>query len=150
MEITEVKVKLVRDRGDRLQAFCLITFDKEFVVRDVKVIKGNNTYFVAMPSRKTTDHCEKCGCKNHLRAKFCNDCGTALQADRAARRSGTPPKLHADIAHPITTACRSKIQDAVIEAFERELERSTQPGYESADLDDIEEEEEEEIPEVIH
>ena len=146
MEITDVRIKLVRDRGDRLQAFCLITFDEEFVVRDVKIIKGNNSYFVAMPSRKTTDHCDKCGCKNHLRAKFCNDCGTALPTDRASGRSDAPPKFHADVAHPVTSACRSRIQDAVLEAFERELEASKQPGYRSADFDEVEEE----IPEVIH
>ena len=146
MEITEVKVKLVRDRGDRLQAFCLITFDEEFVVRDVKVIKGNNSYFVAMPSRKTSDHCEKCGCKNHLRAKFCNDCGAALPAERAGMHSGTPPKLHADVAHPVTSACRSRIQDAVLEAFHSELEASREPGYASADFDEVDEK----IPEAIH
>ncbi len=146
MEITEVKVKLVRDRGDRLQAFCLITLDEEFVVRDVKVIKGNNSYFVAMPSRKTTDHCEKCGCKNHLRARFCSDCGTSLKPDRATKRSGPPPKFHADVAHPVTSACRSKIQDAVLEAFEKELEASRQPGYRSVDFEEVDEE----IPEVIH
>jgi stage V sporulation protein G len=146
MEITDVRIKLVRDRGDRLQAFCLITFDEEFVVRDVKIIKGNNSYFVAMPSRKTTDHCDKCGCKNHLRAKFCNDCGTALPVDRAGGRAGTPPKFHADVAHPVTSACRSKIQDAVLEAFEKELEASKQPGYRSAEFDEVDEE----VPEVIH
>lgn len=146
MDITDVKVKLVRDRGDRLQAFCLVTFDEEFVVRDVKVIKGNSGYFVAMPSRKTSDHCEKCGCKNHLRAKFCNDCGEVLKADRATKQPGTPPKYHADVAHPVTSECRSRIQDAVLQAFHKELEVSKEPGYEAESF----EEADEEIPEVIH
>ena len=42
MEITEVRVKLVEDTDDRLQAFCSITFDNSFVVRDLKVIEGTN------------------------------------------------------------------------------------------------------------
>ena len=65
MEITEVRVKLVENPDDRLQAFCSITFDDSFVVRDLKVIEGTNGPFVAMPSRKMTGHCPRCQCKNH-------------------------------------------------------------------------------------
>ena len=68
MEITEVRVKLVDNKDDRLKAFCSVTMDNEFVVRDIKIIEGTNGYFVAMPSRKMSDHCDKCGGKNHLRA----------------------------------------------------------------------------------
>ena len=38
-------------------------------------------------------------------------------------------KLHADIAHPINSACREVIQGAVIRAYQEEKERSKQPGY---------------------
>ena len=40
MEISEIRVKLVDDPDDKLQAFCTITFDHEFVVRDLKIIRG--------------------------------------------------------------------------------------------------------------
>src|SRR4030043_132952 len=82
MEISEVRVKLVNNKDDRLKAFCSITMDNEFVVRDIKVIEGASGVFVAMPSRKMSDHCEKCGGKNHLRAKFCNHCGAKLSENR--------------------------------------------------------------------
>ena len=72
MKITEVRVKLMEDSDDRLQGFCSITFDDCFVVRDLKIIEGANGPFVAMPSRKLTSHCSKCGCKNHLRSSYCN------------------------------------------------------------------------------
>ena len=78
MEITEVRIKLMEEGGERLQAFCSITFDNCFVIRDLKIIKGANGPFVAMPSRKLTSHCQQCGAKNHLRAAFCNDCGHKL------------------------------------------------------------------------
>ncbi|MCL4110289.1 UNVERIFIED_CONTAM: hypothetical protein GTU68_038645 [Idotea baltica] len=55
MDITEVRVKLVSDEESRLQAFCSITFDREFVVRDLKVIDGPKGAFVAMPSRRLTN-----------------------------------------------------------------------------------------------
>ena len=32
-----------------------VTFDNQFVVHDIKVVEGNNGYFVAMPSRKGAD-----------------------------------------------------------------------------------------------
>jgi len=53
VEITEVRITL-RDE-ERLKAFANITFDNAFVIRGLKVINGNNGYFVSMPSRKRTD-----------------------------------------------------------------------------------------------
>ena len=146
MEISEVRVKLIENKDDRLKAFCSITMDNEFVVRDIKIIEGTGGYFVAMPSRKMSDHCGKCGGKNHLRARFCNNCGGSLPEDRARKDLKGRMKLHADIAHPINSQCREKIQDKVTVAFEEEVEKSKQPGYKPADLD---EPEDNDIPEVI-
>jgi stage V sporulation protein G len=129
MEITEVKVKLAQNRTDRLRAFCTITFDNDFVVRDLKVIEGTNGLFVAMPSRKLTDKCFKCGAKNHLKASYCNECGAKLPELRAEVDAAGRAKLHADIAHPINSACRERIQKAVEKAFNKELEASKRPGY---------------------
>ena len=50
MEITEVKVSLKEGPDKKLKAYATITFDQSFVVRNVKVIKGNKGFFVAMPS----------------------------------------------------------------------------------------------------
>ena len=135
MEISEVRVKMVANKDDRLKGFCSMTLDDEFVVRDIKVIEGTGGLFVAMPSRKMSDHCSKCGGKNHLRAKFCNNCGAALQENRAREDAKGRIKLHADIAHPINAECRHKIQDAVVKAFEEEMQKSQEPGYEPVDLD---------------
>ena len=112
MVITEVRIKLMEDNNEneRLQAFCSVTFDDAFVVRDLKIIEGTKGSFVAMPSRKLTDRCPQCGCKNHLRARFCNQCGAKLDEDRATRDADGRAKLHADIAHPINSACREVIQ----------------------------------------
>src|ERR1044071_5341914 len=115
--------------NERLQAFCSVTFDDAFVVRDLKIIEGTKGSFVAMPSRKLTDRCPGCGSKNHLRARFCNQGGAKLDEDRATRDADGRVKLHADIAHPINSACREVIQSAVLKAFQQERERSKQPGY---------------------
>jgi stage V sporulation protein G len=53
MEITEVRVFPVNE--EKLKAYATITFDRCFVVRDLKVIQGNNGLFVAMPSKKRKD-----------------------------------------------------------------------------------------------
>ncbi|MBN1123503.1 MAG: septation protein SpoVG family protein, partial [Sedimentisphaerales bacterium] len=90
----------------------------------------------AMPSRKMSDHCERCGGKNHLRAKYCNNCGASLSENRARQDSQGRMKLHADVAHPINAACRKRIQDKIVEAFHEEVERSKQPGYKPVDLDE--------------
>lgn len=129
MEITEVRIKLMEDSDDRLQAFCSITFDDCFVVRDLKIIDGTSGPFVAMPSRKLTSHCHQCGSKNHLKAQHCNHCGARLREDRTPRDSEGRAKLYADIAHPINSACREMIQNRVIAEFRTELDRAKQPGY---------------------
>jgi len=127
--ITEVRIKLVEENNERLQAFCSVTFDNAFVVRDLKIIEGTKGSFVAMPSRKLTDRCSHCGSKNHLRSRFCNQCGHKLDESRAMRDADGRAKLHADIAHPINSACREIIQSAVIKAYAEERERSRTPGY---------------------
>ena len=53
MKITEVKVFPVNE--ERLKAYVTITIDDVFVVRDLKIIKGNEGLFVAMPSKKRKD-----------------------------------------------------------------------------------------------
>ncbi len=139
MVITEVRIKLCEENNERLLAFCSVTFDNAFVVRDLKIIEGTKGMFVAMPSRKLTDRCNKCGCKNHLRARFCNQCGFRMDESRALRVADGRAKLHADIAHPINSGCREMIQERVIKAFHEEIERSKLPGYVSTydDFDDF-------------
>ena len=53
MKITEVKVFCVNE--ERLKAYVTITIENCFVVRDLKIIKGNDGLFVAMPSKKRKD-----------------------------------------------------------------------------------------------
>jgi stage V sporulation protein G len=53
MDITEIRVFPVHE--ERLKAYVTITIDNCFVVRDLKIIHGNNGLFVAMPSKKRKD-----------------------------------------------------------------------------------------------
>ncbi len=54
MKITEVKVYPVEDSG-RLKAYATMVFDDCFIVRDLKIIEGDNGLFVSMPSRRRKD-----------------------------------------------------------------------------------------------
>jgi len=53
MEITEVRVFPVNE--EKLKAYVTIIIDNAFVVRDLKVIKGNSGLFVAMPNKRRKD-----------------------------------------------------------------------------------------------
>ena len=53
IEITEVRVSLRND--EKLKAFVSITLNDSFVIRGLKIIRGNSGLFVAMPSRKRPD-----------------------------------------------------------------------------------------------
>lgn len=87
MEITEVKVFPVKE--ERLKAFATIIFDSCFVIRDLRIINGNNGLFVAMPSKKMKDGSYK------------------------------------DTAHPLNNETRQKIEDRVIDAYKKELEKTS-------------------------
>jgi len=109
-------------------AFCSVTFDDAFVVRDLKIIEGTKGSFVAMPSRKLSDRCNQCGCKNHLRARFC----ISAAADWMKIGPSAPPTAGPSCTPTLpipSTRCREVIQGAVIRAFQEEKERSKQPGY---------------------
>lgn len=53
IQITEVRVSLRND--EKLKAFVSITLNDSFVIRGLKIIRGNSGLFVAMPSRKRPD-----------------------------------------------------------------------------------------------
>ncbi len=122
MEVTDIRMRLINDRTDRLKAFCTVTFDEEFVVRDVKVVEGPDGFFIAMPSRKLSAACPACRHKNQVRARFCEECGGKLRPQSLPRDPGARTRLYRDIAHPITPAFREKLQTCIIDAYRAECE----------------------------
>ena len=136
MNITEIRIKLLLNQRDKLRGFASITIDDVLVIRDIKVIEGARGLFVAMPSRKLCDRCPACAAKNHMRARYCNDCGARLAEDRGELDERGRPRLYADIAHPIHQQARDFVQGAVLAAYAEELDRSKQEGYVAASFDD--------------
>ncbi len=97
MEITNVKVKVMHTEGN-LKAYATITFDDEFVVKDIKVIDGKKGVFIAMPSKP-------------IKNRKVEEAESAEEMER----------LHKDIAHPINPQAREKIQTAILKAYEEAL-----------------------------
>ncbi|TRZ52869.1 MAG: zinc-ribbon domain-containing protein [Dehalococcoidia bacterium] len=131
MEITEVRIFLRDNPTTKLRAYATITFDNAFVVRNIKVIEGNKGLFIAMPSRRIEEPCPKCGAKNSLRSKYCNQCGSQLPAREmgitgegagpiSSEQKPTRRPEHRDIAHPINMETRQYIQKRILEAYEAE------------------------------
>lgn len=137
MNITEVRIKLLDNQPDKLRGFASITVEDCLVIRDLKIIEGTNGLFIAMPSRKLCDRCRSCGCKNHLRARFCNDCGKRLQSDRGGQDERGRMRLYADISHPIHQQARNLVEERVLAAFRHELERSKEEGYVGHSFEDM-------------
>ena len=129
MNITEIRIKLRRRTSrDKLRGFASITLDDCLVIRDLKIIEGAQGLFVAMPSRKLYDRCPACAGKNHLRARYCNDCGARLREERgeptsAAARASTPTSRTRS-----TRTAATSVQRRVLAAFHEELERSQAGG----------------------
>ena len=116
MVITEVRIKLVEENNERLQAFCSVTFDNAFVVRDLKIIEGTKGSFVAMPSRKLTDRCPRAGARTTCGPGSATSAAPARREPRHARRRrpGQAPRRHRP---PDQLGCREVIQNAVIKSY---------------------------------
>lgn len=140
MQITEVRIKLLpRSNGaEKLRAFCTVTLDNEFVIRDLKIIEGARGAFIAMPSRKLMEKCSACGQKNAARSRFCNDCGAALRRSRPHRAMDGRERLYVDVAHPINAAARAKLHKRILEEFRSEEERAASGNYVYSDVNDEE------------
>ncbi|MCM8773561.1 MAG: SpoVG family protein [Candidatus Omnitrophica bacterium] len=131
MEITEVRVSLHNGDGKRLKAYVTVTFDNCFVVRNIKIIEGNNGLFVAMPARKMKQFCSRCGKKTDVGVRYCSSCGVQLPPpprDVAQDKTGT----HQDLAHPITQEFRDYLQKKVLDAYYKEKEvQSSKKSFDS-------------------
>ena len=92
MQITDIRMRMVTAEG-RMKAIASITLDNEFVVHDIKIIEGDNGFFIAMPSRKSTDG------------------------------------EYRDIAHPINSDMRRRMQEALLEEFRRISKQPEGAGY---------------------
>ena len=55
MKITDIRLRLIPNEDSKLKAVASITIDECFVVHDIKVLEGNQGYFISMPSRKTPE-----------------------------------------------------------------------------------------------
>ncbi len=124
MKVTEVRIFPKEGTDKKLRAFATVTFDDCFVVRDIKIIEGNKGYFVAMPSRRVKEPCSKCGHRNVVRSRFCNQCGGKLPELHASSDPVSDPHLlqaeHKDVAHPITVEFREYVQRIILEAYQKE------------------------------
>ena len=81
MNITDVRIRKMPE-DNKLLAIVSVTFDEEFVIHDIKIIEGEKSRFIAMPSKKMGE--------GDFR----------------------------DIAHPINSEARGKLQDAIIAKYE--------------------------------
>ena len=128
MEVTEVRISL-REAGNRkLKAFATITFDDEFVVRDIKIIEGRRGLFVAMPSTKIMESCSACGKKNPIRNTYCSECGAKQSLRDQAADPTERREEHRDICHPIRPEFRHYVQSKIVNAY---LEKVGAPVHQS-------------------
>jgi stage V sporulation protein G len=55
MKITDVRIRQVDKEDSKLKAIASVTIEECFVVHDIKIIQGESSMFIAMPSRKTKE-----------------------------------------------------------------------------------------------
>jgi len=100
MEITNVDISLKNTEGT-LRAYASVTFDNEFVVKDIKITETEKGLAMTMPRRKI---------------KLKEDVDESDPEVRA--------RLYKDVAHPINQNAREKIEKAIFSKYEEELKKS--------------------------
>ena len=55
MKITNVGIYPVKSKESKVKAMCQVTIDEEFVIKGIKLIKGEKGLFVAFPNVKKAD-----------------------------------------------------------------------------------------------
>lgn len=55
MNITDVRIRLVKKDDSKLKAVASITIDDAFAIHDIKIVESADGCFIAMPSRKTAE-----------------------------------------------------------------------------------------------
>lgn len=115
MTITEIRIE-IDERHGGLAAIAEVTFDKSFVVKEVRVIRdpaNTELYFLEFPVRYFVEGCAKCHKPNGLSFNYCSRCGTKLSA-KPDKKMGT--------AHPVSAGFRAYVTDAVLDAYQTKLE----------------------------
>ena len=54
MQITEIRIHLLKKPEGKVRAFASVVFDGQLAIHDFRVIEGARGRFVSMPSRKDT------------------------------------------------------------------------------------------------
>ncbi len=123
MEVTDVRIKILPRKKDKVKAVATITFDNCFVVRNVKLVEGNNGLFVAMPAEEVKRACPQCNSRIPSNSRFCPRCGAHL--------GDTPPNYRnttRDLAHPINQEMREYITQKIISAYQEKLTQGETTG----------------------
>ncbi len=55
MQITSVNVKKYDKEDSKMKGIASVLIDDCFVIRDIRIIEGNDGLFIAMPSRRKND-----------------------------------------------------------------------------------------------
>ncbi len=122
MRITEVRISLRNDA--KLKAFASITLDDCFVIRGLKIIKGMEGIFIAMPSRQKKDgeYQDIAHPINKTTRAWVEDIVIAKYEEEVGRQKGTEGTASAGARSPIFPS------PAPLEAGEaRELTRDDEP-----------------------
>ncbi len=105
MNITDVKVFL--RESNQLKAFVNIVIDDAFIVRNIKVIEGDNGLFVAMPSRRVSSgeyrdiaHPINTETRNQIESVIIEKYKEVLQGALSSANEGSEKKVEKPVEEP--------------------------------------------------
>ncbi len=130
IQVTRVFVQLHRTFEEKCSLLAYLQFhlDDCLCVCDAKLIQTSRGQSVNMPDRKLMDKCPKCHKKNFFRACYCNWCGKGLDNNRAPTDAQGRPKLYANIAFPIRSWLRERLDRCASAAYGDCRERGWESG----------------------
>ncbi|WP_457912652.1 SpoVG family protein [Candidatus Phytoplasma sacchari] len=123
--VTSVRIKKKYKSTNRLKGIASITFDNSFAVRNIKIIQGDEGIFIAMPSVPKFPKEDDDGINDNIKKIKKNYPNNKKNADSEVTDNNdedSPEFL--DIAHPINSEVRNKIESVIKKYFEEMIKRS--------------------------
>jgi DNA-binding cell septation regulator SpoVG len=122
MTITDIRLHFPKTQDTKLLAYATVVIDDCLAIHDLKVIQGDRSPFVQMPSKLAFRFCDHCKQRHDYTANWCPACGYE------ALEQPDPEKTHYDVVHPINRQTRVQFESDIIGAYTKEIAKRSLPA----------------------
>lgn len=115
MNISDVRIVLSPSSSGVVLGYVTVVFDDCFLVRNLRILRRDDYFILAMPSREASVTCE-CGFSGAT-GRYCCKCGAKLPEEKLKSVQAMGNGRYQDLAHPINAEFRESLEAAVFQKY---------------------------------